>query len=217
MTTRREQEAMWAEVYGRLTPDQRRIADDISKRAQDKANQQLLWAEELVAIADDLAASRPGAAPWLAVRMLWVRLHGVVTELVEIHRATADLAKTMTEREVGRSLVKFGVTIFDAAKAVLAALDEPEVVVADYLRQRAVHLRQDSYVIRSTNRGVRDTRRIEHLGKDFTVEKVDRMRTELFRLHGGEAEFARHMAAKIRPAAARLLDALRALHELPPM
>ena len=217
MTSRREQEAIWAEVYARLTPDQRRVADDISKRAQDKANQQLLWADEFVALSDLLAACEPGRPPWPAVRLFWVRLHGVVTELIENHRSTVDLAKGMTRREIAGSLIRFSVAIFDAATAALAVLEEPEVVVADYLRQRAVHLRQDSYVVRAKKGGVRDTRRIEHLGKDFTIEEVDRMRDEILRLHGSEARFACHLAVKVRPAAVALLEALRALHRLPPM
>jgi len=106
MTTREEQEAIWAEAYARLTPDRRRVADDTSKRAQDKVDQQLQWADELLALADLLAACEPGSAPWPVVRLFWVRLHGVVTELIENHRSTVELAKTMPKRELARSLIR---------------------------------------------------------------------------------------------------------------
>ena len=90
--------------------------------------------------------------------------------------------------------------------------------MADYLRQRAVHLSQDAYRIRSTKKGeLLDSRRINQLGKSFDVEEVDRLRDEVLRLHGSEASFARHVAAKILPAAVKLLEAIRALHALPPM
>lgn len=41
------------------------------------------------------------------------------------------------------------------------------------------------------------------------------MRDQLLRVHGGEAALARDVAGKIQPAAARLRQALRALHERP--
>jgi hypothetical protein len=217
MTTREEQKLIWANAYAQMTPDQRRVADDILKRGGDNAGQQLQWAEELVALVDLLAAREPGEAPWLVVRMFWIRLHGIVTELVEAHSATSEMAATMTEHELARSLVRFSVRIFNAAKAVLAIMEESEVVVVDYLRQRAVHLRQKGYSLRFGKNGVLDQRRVGQLQKTFSIEDIDRMRVQMLRLHGSEAAFARRLADKIQPAAVKLLEVLRAFHELPPM
>jgi hypothetical protein len=173
------------------------------------------WAEELVALVDLLLRRDPGAPPWPVVRMFWVRLHGVVTEMAEIHRSTAELANGLSAQELEQSLAKFSLSIFTAAKAVINSLEEREAVVADYLRQRAVHLRQTSYALRSSKAGVLDRRRIEHLGKTFAIEDVDRMRDEVFREHGTESEFARYVAGKVRPATVQLFEALRALRDVP--
>jgi len=147
MTTRAEEQATWAGVYAGLTASQRRVADDISVRARDNASQQLQWAEELVSLVDLLVASDAGAMPWPVVRMFWVRLHGVVTELIDAHAKTVELANALSEDELERSLARFALSIHRAATSVLAALDESEVVVADYFRQRAVHLRQNGYAL----------------------------------------------------------------------
>jgi hypothetical protein len=83
--TRDKQQAQWAKFYAQLPADQKRVTDDIVTRAPDNSGQQMQWAAELVALVDLLLRRDPGAPPWPVVRMFWVRLHGVVTEMAEIH------------------------------------------------------------------------------------------------------------------------------------
>src|SRR5690348_11219230 len=98
MTTREEQDATWAEVYGRLSPQERRVADDISTRAPDNARQDLQWAEELAALIEML--SDPMTKPtWPVVRMFWVRFHGVITEMLSLNRHPAEWARAITPEE----------------------------------------------------------------------------------------------------------------------
>ncbi len=191
----------WSEVYDRMTPEQRRVAADICARASDNARQQLDWAEELLALTDMLAQST-GTTAWPAVHLFWVRFHGVVTELVEVNRQPAAWAREMTAQERARSLT-------------MTALEEHEAVVADYLRQRAAHLKQSAYSRRMTKAGnVNETRLIAHLGKAFTVDEIDCMRARVQAQHGSDERFARHVAVKVRPGARRLVKVLRVLHAL---
>lgn len=216
MTTKGEQEALWARVYAALTPERRRVADDVLKRGLDNARQQLSWVGDLLALADSLIAAGLTPIPWPFLGMFWIRLHGVMTELVEENRLGADIAATLNERQLIRSLSKFSLALFTDGRAMLATLDEQEAVVADYLRQRSAHMRQDAYSLKEMGNGaVRDTRRIAHLEKTFTIEDVDRMRADVLRTHGSEAAFAHHVAVKVRPAAARMFATLQELHSLP--
>lgn len=216
MTTRDEQEALYADIYSRLTPEQKRLADDISKRADDNSNQQLHWAEELLALVDVLVTPSEDSHPWPVVRLFWVRLHGVVTEMVASNRTLAELAKTMTEERLAKNLAKFSLAIFEEATAVLQSLDAREAVVADYLRQRVAHLRQHGYALRQNKTGdILDQREVKQLGKAFAIEDVDRIRSEVLDAHGSEASFAAHLARKVRPAVVRLVAVLRDLHALP--
>jgi hypothetical protein len=214
MTTREEQQAIWAEVYGRMTPDERRVADDITARATDNARQQLQWVEELLALVDALIdGARP--TPWTAISMFWVRFHGVVTEMLDGQRQQADWARAMTPEERTRNMTKFSLAIFEAGQAMLGALADDEVVVADYLRQRTVHLKQSAYSLRLTKgRDVLDERPIKQIGETFTIYEVDRMRADVQARHGSEECFARYVAAKVRPGAQRLVLGLRELHRL---
>jgi len=51
MTTREEQEAIWADVYGRMSADERRVTDDINHQGDGPTlSQDLQWAEELLAL-----------------------------------------------------------------------------------------------------------------------------------------------------------------------
>jgi hypothetical protein len=215
VTTREEQEAIWSEVYARMTADERRVADDISARGMDNARQQLQWAEELFALVEVLTVG--AAVPRSTdISMFWVRFHGVVTEMVDFNRQPAEWARAMTPDERGHSLTRFSLAIFDAARAMLEALAEDELVVADYLRQRAVHLRQSAYALRLTKRReVRETRTIDQLGKTFTIEEFDRMRANVQARHGSDDRFARYVAERVRAGAQRIVVALRELHALP--
>jgi hypothetical protein len=218
MTTREQQEASWAKVYGRMTADERRVADDIiNNRATDNGRQQKQWADELLSLADIIADST--AAPsWPVVSMFWVRFHGVVTEMLDFNRQQAGWARAMTAKERARSLVRFSLAIYDAGLAMRGALAEDEVVVADYLRQRAVHMKQDAYALRlkgkKNSREVVDQRPIKHLGKTFSIDEVDRMRAQVTARYGSGEQFARYVAVKVRPGAQRLVLVLRELHVL---
>jgi hypothetical protein len=218
MTTREQQEASWAEVYGRMTADERRVADDIiTNRATDNGRQQKQWAEELLSLADIIADSTTTPS-WPVVSMFWVRFHGVVTEMLDFNWQQAEWARAMTAKERARSLVRFSLAIYDAGQAMLGELAEDEVVVADYLRQRTVHLKQDAYALRlkkkKDSREVVDKRFISQLGKTFTIKDVDRMRAEVTARYGSGEQFARYVAVKVRPGAQRLVLALRELHGL---
>jgi len=162
-----------------------------------------------------MLAQSTGTTAWPAVHLFWVRFHGVVTELVEVNRQPAAWAREMTAQERARSLTKFSLAIFDAATEMLTALEEHEAVVADYLRQRAAHLKQSAYSRRMTKAGnVNETRLIAHLGKAFTVDEIDCMRARVQAQHGSDERFARHVAVKVRPGARRLVKVLRVLHAL---
>jgi hypothetical protein len=214
VTTREEQDALWRETYANLTADQKRVADDILKRSGDRSDQQLEWAEELFALVETLG--REEDASWPVVRMFWVRLHGVFAELIEAHRTATEIAKTLSPDQLARNLSKYSLAIFTACEGILASLDETEVVVADYLRQRAVHLRQSGYSVQSTKSGVRDSRHIPHIAKTFSIEDIDRRRDQVVATYGSEAVFARHVSRRVARPVGQLVHALRTLHSLPP-
>ena len=87
--------------------------------------------------------------------------------------------------------------------------------MADYLRQRAVHLKQSAYSVRLTKGGeVLDERSINHLAKTFSIDDVDWMRAAVQDRHGSGERFARHIAVKVRPGAQRLVLGLRELRAL---
>jgi hypothetical protein len=211
--TRDEQEGLWRDAYAALTPEQRRVADDIGKRSPDQARQHLHWVLELAELVARL--QKDGAnAPWTVVAMFWIRLQGVFKELPDAYRVVHELA---LQGPRPRSLIPYGDAIYRTALDVLAALTEEEVLAVDYYRQRSAHLRQDAYRIRLVKDGVREARTLDYIDRTFTVAEVDATLARLVVRHGNEASVAAQVAGKVARSVDELKAALQALHDLPPM
>lgn len=213
--TREEQDAKMMAVINALPAEKRRVALDIAKRGDDNAHQEWIWVQELASLVESLTSG--GSPSWLVVKLFWVRLHGVVTELREMHERGAALAATMTPEEIQKNYLKYILPIHQACCDILRALDEKEVVLVDYFRHRSCHLRQHSYALKlHKNNNVGDARAINHLGKSFSIEEIDRFRADLLARHGGIIGLGVHIAHKVQAPVARLYEALLAFHSLPP-
>lgn len=212
MPTLEEQEQLFRTIYARLSPEQRTVADDICKRSEDNAVQERSWIAELLFAATEIEKLET-QTPWHIIDMFWIRLHGVFKELMGNHRIGYE---AVASGQVTRpSLAQYAADIYEKAHAVLSNLEEEEVLIADYYRQRSAHLRQDSYTIRLSKSGVRAQRGVTYIDRTFSVAETDRIRAVMLALFGSEEAIALHLARKSRPAIERLSVAMEALHHLP--
>ena len=211
------------ELFAKLPQDELRVAADIAKRADKVAAHERRWIQELVLVVDSF--NQLGTrTPWPLFHLLWLRLHGVFTELLDTHRMWAQLSARHRP-----SYANYAAAIYEAAHSMLRALSEEEHVGADYFRQRTARLQQSAYTVRfargrspaDTRRSGKpsktiDTRKIDHIEKTFTIEEVDRILRDLMNKFGNEVEFAVHIARVVRPHVLALSAREDALHQLPP-
>ena len=199
-----------------MTPEQRRLSDDIGKRGTPNAEHKRVWIEELADVVTRVDDGRRQPS-WLEVRLFWIRLHGVVSELVDAERPIAELARTLPPERLRTNLMQFSLAMFEAAERIAGLLDAEELVTVDYLRQRAAHLHQRGYALQQAKTGLKETRTFKHLGETLTIEQLDEMIPRTIATSGGEEAFAVTVARRIKDEVFRLRDVVQALHALPRM
>lgn len=211
-----------AEVLASVQPHERPVIEDLAKRVDTVVRQERQWIAELEDTVETLNRIGPDAT-WLVFAMFWVRLHGVFTELLDTYRVLTRVDDSLPKVALDRCRA-----VYEAADGMLRALTDDEHVVADYYRQRAVHLKQDAYTVRFARHRapadvrrsgkptrIVDTRNLSHIEKRFSIEDVDGILETMVKRFGGEREIAVHIAMRVAPHVRAIVDARDALRAFP--
>jgi hypothetical protein len=147
-------------------------------------------------------AQGPRDAPWYALEMFWLRLGGLLFELSEKWPEMEEMAA-----ESDSPMFQILSEYFAARAAVVAALTEEELLIADYMRNRAAHLRPEAYSLKWDHDGkqIRPSgRRLKSAKRSFSAEDIHTILTEVDKMHGDVYGLTFHFARK-------LLEPIRAL------
>jgi hypothetical protein len=184
-------------------------------KSDTEAHQKCVWVERLSDVVDRLVAE---GAPfdWAVDSVFWTKLHGVLTELradytkyLEPLRSTGvDLMTYVPNRG---SLLEYGLTAYRCLEGVRKQLTEEELIYADYRRQTEGHTIQSCYSVRwSRKAGIIDKRRIQALGREYTIAELDAALDRVgLAFDGDEHAIAVHVARKIRPTVRALVPVMR--------
>lgn len=173
-----------AEFVDRASPEQRRVWDDVKHRHEASLARQLEWVEQLGALANEIVGSR---ADWRARELFWIRLFGVLDELGGGY--AQQVAVVGDDRPAEGTLRWWLLMLHSCASSILKPLLESEVIVVDWLRQRAAHVRQRGYglQLQRDKTTVKERRGIELLGnKAFTIDELDAARESVLSQHGDD-------------------------------
>jgi hypothetical protein len=195
-------------VLAKATPEQRRQKLDALARADEIALRARDWAKQTIQLAkliDDGEATNV----WHIRELFWIRLSGTLFELAaywERIAAAPDAPKAHPVRLAARRAV-------DAITLIHGTLSEAELIFVHWLRDRAAHMRPDSYEMKWQKGKVKEHRSIKGVARIQTVIDIDRHRRDLLRAHGSDAAFAAALVTRLKP---HLLSLYRATHEMHP-
>jgi hypothetical protein len=205
------------------------ISDDLLRymnarrgKSDIEAHQKCHWVERLADAVERLVDEN--AAPdWAVDSVFWTKLHGVLTEL------RGDYTKYLEPlRQMGvdpmtyvpnrGSLLEYGLAAYRCLEGVRNQLTDDELIYADYRRQTEGHTIQSCYSVRwSRKAGVIDKRRIQALGREYTIAELDAsLDRVLLAFNIDEHAIAVHFARKVRPAVAALVPVMRVGVNRPP-
>ncbi len=174
------------EYVDRATPAQRRVWEDFKRRQEPALQRRLLWVRQLGVLATEID-EHAQQSDWRTLDLFWIRLVGTLDEL------GADYAKQMAF--LGHPPASEGTlmwwlrTLYDSMVSILRPLTDAEVIVVDWLRQRASHPKESGSVLQynQENDTAEQQRRMKILGnRTFTIDQTDAAHDEVLQAHGGD-------------------------------
>ncbi len=157
---------------------------------------------------------------WTQVAIFYVRLHGVVEELVPILEAGQSLLNTETDRWMAaasatdqailREALACRARLSRSALAVRDALSFDERATVWLTRNYNCHMGVESDGLSLKENGqLKETRKVA--GRELSVAELDSIRARMAELHENEASGAQAMAIKVLPHVDELLAAIEDL------
>lgn len=206
-------------MAGLTIEQRRRVLDDIVKNGGETvAAQQHQWVVDFSRITETVIREGESAS---VLPLFWIRLHGVLTELPDQLAAKLDTINRIIGP--GCSLPQDVMAVERSHRAcvmVRGALDEDELIYADYRRQVEVHVCQRGYRL-GVNKGncatgLRETYTVASLRKKHSVDELDRRIVALLRRYRvNEQALGVAIARKVEASVASLLAAMSASHGEP--
>lgn len=199
-------------------PEIERWYQDSWRRSAERAQLHLRWVQTL----DNLTVAIFNGERWPHVSLFWIKLHGLITELVEeqgrlqeslaqysdAHQAAIESLPTQGKASA-RAMLDCARRIYERTCSVRDALTPSERVLLDYMRQCQAHPTPNSFGLQLTKKGVKETRLTA--GEPFTVAELDTMLAAERNRYPDEAAAARAFALKLRDKIRVLRDAYEEL------
>ena len=190
----------------RATPDQRRLMLDALSRSDGIAERHRDWAKQLVQISKVIDDAGDKNA-WYLRELFWIRLQGALFELPVHLEKVAPPSGTLKAHPV-RLAAR---TALEAIERIRGALSEGELVTIQWLRDRAAHVRPDSYEVRWQHGKIKERRTIKGVAAIQTVGEIDRHRQQVLTAFGSDVAFAAALVSRLK---SDLLALYGAAHEM---
>jgi hypothetical protein len=194
----------------------RRWMVDVARRAQARADRELVWLQQLRACCSALTAETDGP-PWSVVEIFWPRLLGALTELrTKYHDSIESARSAGTIGTIPVIALRVSLKALDEMRDAVMA-NESHVVAIDYFRQRACHVSQTKFALQwdRSNERLRPEERLNPInGKKYTVREMDEILQPIFRgLPGDEAFIAADIAEVVKPHVEYIVFGLQMLRD----
>jgi len=200
---------------------QRLLRSTEERRAKRSPLLEAQWVRVFASVTKELADGTAQPAG-LFVSVFWIRLYGVLTELRETHRTSAELRALVRDGGADHPWLAAADDVFAACTAMHDALSDDELVYAAFARQVHAHVYQTGFELDiercnpaqgqaptlRTKQMVRTVRR--HIG----VDEAHRIVAEVSaRFHHDGRVVARAFAKKVETHALNLFAAMSRLGE----
>jgi hypothetical protein len=166
------------------------------------------WIRQLNALTEALSR-RPKHPPWYVVEMFWIRLAGVLFELAADWKEIKEHA-TNGSGPMAAVLRDY----FDALDVLRKTLTDEELLVADYLRNRAAHLRPRAYSLKWDRKSGKSGggRTLKSASRSFPVAEINEILDRMSKEHGDVHGVTFHFAARLLDHTRALVSASAPLH-----
>jgi hypothetical protein len=176
------------------------------KQGEIRGKQQHQWIENFCEVAHVL--NKEGeTAPWPFFGTFWIRLHGLVAELIPpFERILRDAGVPATHKPDTGSALEYLMAMLVPMQAVRDAYTEDERIYADYMRHTHAHPTQKSYDVRYSIKAgiVVDKHGVPATGKEYSVADLDAAIDRVFRSYPSEEAGAVAFARKAQTQIAAL-------------
>jgi hypothetical protein len=170
-------------------------ADGIDQRVRD-------WVSQFANLAKAIDDQGKNNA-WYLRELFWIRLGGVILELPHYLGRLAASAADFLRNPVCTNAA----LALEAIGRIRTRLSDSEIIFIEWLRDRAAHVRTDSYEIRWKKGRAKDLKTIKLLGSNLTIGEIDGKVREVLEDHGSDAAAAANLVDRLKPDILALLNA----------